>query len=436
MTISNLINQINELADNKTDFRPLKNELIISAQRELADFKPIDEKMYSNNPIQVIDFFSGAGGTSLGFAALNKIIPAFNFLGGCDIDPISAQTYSHNFGTKVCNLDIRELALDEDKLEAFLKNIGFAHDKRTLLIGCPPCQGFSSHRKKDWNKEEDERNDLIDAFIKIVIKIKPEAVIMENVPEFLSSRYWKHYSKAKKTLESFGYIVKSKICNAAEFGVPQERFRSIVLCMRKEFLLPEGIYRKNEYRTVRDAISKLPKVDAGETIPSDPLHKSANHKKSTIDVIKKVPKDGGSRPEGVGPKCLDKTKGFSDVYGRLFWDKPSITITHYARNPASGRFVHPSQDRGLTAREAANLQSFPFGFEFTGSFDDIYRQIGEAVPPLMSTAIACNILIELISFQPTSEELDNSTPSIESPVSNSFSSVIAGLKTRGRRKNT
>ena len=186
---------------------------------------------------------------------------------------------------------------------------------------------------------------------------------------------------------------------------------------------------------MRDAISKLPTVAAGIADPNDPMHKSAAHKKSTIDVIKQVPHDGGSRPEGIGPACLDRVKGFSDVYGRLYWDKPSITITHYARNPASGRFTHPEQDRGLTAREAALLQSFPNEFEFTGKSDDIYRQIGEAVPPMLSSAIAANVLIELLSIEPNDDEIALSPQSINEPVSSSYSSVIAGIKMKNQTTN-
>ena len=202
--------------------------------------------------------------------------------------------------------------------------------------------------------------------------------------------------------------------------------------LKKEFLLPEGHLKPFEYRTVRDAISYLPPVLAGAACPNDPMHRSASHKESTLEVIRQVPHNGGNRPIGVGPACLDKTKGFSDVYGRLFWDKPSITITHYARNPASGRYTHPEQDRGLTAREAAILQSFPNGFEFTGKSDDIYRQIGEAVPPMLSSAIAVKILIEFLSKEPTKEQLNNSPKSINEPVSSSYSSVIAGIKTKGK----
>lgn len=416
----------------KNNFRKYKEYLIKEVQEALNGFRPIKRTSYEKNPIQLIDFFSGAGGTSLGFAALNSVIPAFKMLGGCDINEISASTYSHNFGTIIAHKDITDLAFNEGQLEEWLKNIGYDAKKPTVMIGCAPCQGFSSHRKKHWNEEDDVRNSLIMAFAEIVKKVQPDVIIMENVPEFLSKRYWRYYSAAKKCYEENGYIVKGTIYNAAAFGVPQERFRSIIIGMKKDFVLPVGYLQPTEYRTVRDAISHLPAVPAGKADPNDPMHKSASHKQSTIDVIKQVPHDGGNRPAGVGPACLDKTKGFSDVYGRLYWDKPSITITHYARNPASGRYTHPEQDRGLTAREAAILQSFPNGFEFKGKSDDIYRQIGEAVPPMLSSAIAASVLIELLSVCPTSEEISDSPNSIDSPVSSSYSSVIAGIKSRGR----
>jgi DNA (cytosine-5)-methyltransferase 1 len=356
-------------------------------------------------------------------------------LGGCDINRVSATTYSHNFGTPLANEDIRELAFVDGRLEEWLREIEFDSNKPTVLIGCAPCQGFSSHRKKHWDEEEDVRNSLIMAFAKIVEKIQPDAIIIENVPEFLSDRYWRYFAAAKKTFEENGYTIKGTIHNAAAFGVPQERFRSIVIGMKKDFVLPTGYLQPAEYLTVRDAIGHLPKVAAGVAPPDDPMHKSSAHKQSTIDVIRQVPHDGGNRPIGVGPACLDKVKGFSDVYGRLYWDKPSITITHYARNPASGRYTHPEQDRGLTAREAAILQSFPRGFVFTGKSDDIYRQIGEAVPPMLSSAIAANILIELVSTCPSQQELEDSPAPIEKPVSSSYSSVIAGIKARGRVTN-
>lgn len=414
------------------DLREYKDAFVIAVQKALATFAPAVPGTYKDNPIQLIDFFSGAGGTSLGFAALNSVIPAFNMLGGCDINQISAKTYSHNYGTPLFHDDINQLVSEDGKLEERLHSLGYEAGKPTILIGCAPCQGFSSHRKKHWNEEDDVRNSLIWSFAEIVKRIQPAVIIMENVPEFLSKRYWKYFSAAKKVYEENGYIVKESIYNAASFGVPQERFRSIIIGMKKDFVLPVGYLHPGEYHTVRDAISQLPPVVAGVTDPKDPMHKSAAHSQSTLNVIKQVPHDGGSRPAGVGPQCLDKTKGFSDVYGRLAWDKPSITITHYARNPASGRYTHPEQDRGLTAREAALLQSFPNGFEFTGRSDDIYRQIGEAVPPMLSSAIAANVLVELLSKAPTESQLENAPKSIEEPVSSSYSSVIAGIKTKGK----
>lgn len=434
MNIDFLRKYIMEEKWESDDLRRYKTDFLLLAQKGQKKFEPLKKEMYSGNKIQIIDFFCGAGGTSLGFAAVNTVVPAFDFLGGCDINKFSAESYAHNFDTPVINRDIIELAEDKKKLLKILEDIGYNKDKPTILIGCAPCQGFTSHRKKHWNEEDDSRNNLVNVFADIVSFIQPVAFVMENVPEFLSTRYWKYFSEAKNRYERNGYTVKETIYNAASFGVPQERFRSVVIGMKKNFVLPDGYLEPKNYKTVRDAIGTLKPVAAGVADPSDPMHRSASHKKSTIDVIRQVPHDGGNRPAGIGPACLDRTKGFSDTYGRLYWDRPSITITHYARNPASGRYTHPEQDRGLTAREAALLQSFPVGFEFLGKSDDVYRQIGEAVPPSFSAGIATDILIELLSTEPTKQELEESPKSIESPVSSSYSSVIAGIKIKRKEE--
>ena len=416
----------------KSDLRGHRLELFDVARNALQDFKPLTGQ-HEDAPIQIIDFFSGAGGTSQSFAAINKIAPFFKFIGGCDINLVSATTYSRNYATEVFNSDIKDLAYTKGKLAKVLRQLGFSRKKPTILIGCAPCQGFSSHRKKHWSQGEDARNDLIAAFMEVVRYVNPIAVLMENVPEFLSGRYWAHFAEAKTRWIEMGYVVKDAIYNAASFGVPQERFRSIVLCMKKQFLLPTPIINKGEYRTVRQAIGSLPPVEAGVACTTDPLHKSARHAESTLAVIRAVPHDGGNRPAGIGPKCLDKIKGFTDVYGRLYWDRPSITITCCARNPASGRYTHPEQDRGLTIREVATLQSFPPGFIFTGKNDDMFRQIGEAVPPLLSLGVVSSLLLELLSSPPTKASLDAEPPSVAAPVSNSYSSVIAGMKQKNRK---
>ena len=432
-TLNKLLKTATSNALGTSDFRSNKRALFNAAIEALADFSPLEQNGSASNPIQVLDFFSGAGGTSLGFAAINRVFPVFRFLAGCDINPISAATYSKNFDTPTICEDILKIADTPASIQAFLDKVGFDKKKPTILIGCAPCQGFSSHRKKHWDSEDDDRNSLIIAFSRIVAEVNPDVFIIENVPEFLSNRYWHYFSKAREAFHEEGYIVKQNIYNAAEFGVPQERFRSIIIGMKKEFLLPEGYFAPEEYKTVRNAIEGLHPLEAGEKDPNDPLHKSVAHKKSTVDVIKKVPHDGGNLPEGVGPECLTKVNGFYDVYGRLSWDKPAITITHYARNPASGRYTHPVQNRGLTAREAARLQSFPDGFQFEGKSDDVYRQIGEAVPPLLSCGVAVDVLIEYLSQEPTLAQIAAGAGVVELPVSNSYSSVIAGIKNTRRR---
>jgi DNA (cytosine-5)-methyltransferase 1 len=415
------------------DFRSEKTALFGAATEALTNFSPLGLCSTFSCPIQVLDFFSGAGGTSLGFAAINGVVPVFRFLAGCDINPVSASTYGMNFGTPTACENILEIAETSSSIRAFLDKVGYEKEKPAILIGCAPCQGFSSHRKKHWDGEDDDRNNLVIAFSRIVAEAEPDVFVMENVPEFFSNRYWRYFSKARESFYDAGYTVKQNIYNAAGFGVPQERFRSVVIGMKKAFLLPESYFSPGEYRTVRDAIEGLRPLEAGEKDPTDPLHKAVAHKRSTIDVIKKVPHDGGNLPEGEGPECLTRVSGFYDVYGRLSWDKPAITITHYARNPASGRYTHPMQDRGLTAREAARLQSFPDGFRFEGKSDDVYRQIGEAVPPLLSCGVAVNVLIELLSAEPTPAQLGAEVGVVELPVSNSYSSVIAGIKNTRRR---
>jgi len=415
------------------DLREEKTALFSAVSDALHDFSPLEVGSTQKNPFQILDLFSGAGGMSLGFAATNRVYPLFHFLAGCDINAVSASTYSKNYGTQTICDDILKIAETPGSIRTFMDRIGFDNAKPTIIIGCAPCQGFSSHRKKHWADEEDSRNSLAIAFSRIVAEVMPDVFVMENVPEFLSNRYWKYFAQVKEVFCEAGYTVKQNIHNAAEFGVPQERFRSIIIGMKKSFLLPEGFIEPPEYKTVRDAIEGLMPLKAGERDNTDALHRAVTHKTSTIDVIRKVPHDGGNLPEGEGPACLSKVNGFSDVYGRLYWDKPAITITHYARNPASGRYTHPEQDRGLTAREAARLQSFPDGFVFDGKSDDIYRQIGEAVPPLLSCGIAVSLMIEYLSSEPTEVQTKSSADIIDAPVSNSYSSVIAGIKNTRRR---
>lgn len=365
-------------------------QLFNKGKETLIHWKPQTEKS-SEAFFDVIDFFCCGGGMSLGFASLKGI---FHIMGGVDINSTSLKTYALNHGTSVLNADITTISPKSSVIQQTFKLEG----KRPLvIIGCAPCQGFSPHRKKDGDKPEDERNTLIGYFSDIAVNLNPDFVVMENVPEILTGKYKNHYEEAKKVFTQNGYYVVQRVYNAAGFGVPQVRHRAIIVASKyKDFALPNEILTEDEYKTVRDAIADLPHVDARhQTAMIDRYHRCSTHKQSTVDVIAQVPHDGGSRPKGVGPKCLDKVNGFSDVYGRLSWDKPAITITQYARNPASGRYSHPEQNRGLTIREAARLQSFPDGYLWNGSLGDNFKQIGEAVPPLLALAIATQIALTI-----------------------------------------
>jgi DNA (cytosine-5)-methyltransferase 1 len=166
------------------------------------------------------------------------------------------------------------------------------------------------------------------------------------------------------------------------------------------------------------------------------MHYTAGHRESTLATIRAVPKDGGSRPADVGPECLRRFEArqgkpaYEDVYGRLHWDRPSITITAYSRNPASGRFVHPDQDRGLSVREAALLQGFPSTYHFHGTLDQRFRQIGNAVPPVFAAYLAGHLLGELAA----PSEFRGEDKSIRASVGPSFARMIPGLKASRARQ--
>lgn len=382
-------------------------------------------------PIRVMDMFSGCGGMSTGFRAANGMGPIFDIRGAVDIDPVANKSYAANHGIDPLCEDLGRLARSTKKLQEFLSRTGFGEGDANILIGCAPCQGFSSHRNDGG--ESDPRNSLFVDFARIAAKVQPDAVVVENVPEILTERYWPYVQHARKILEKAGYYVHVNVHNMAEFGVPQERFRALILAMKKPFVAPAGFLSRPDFITVRNAIGDLPPVAAGVKHPADPMHFSAGHKQSTIETIRAVPKNGGSRPDHVGPACLRRAKErrgkavYEDVYGRLYWDRPAITITAYARNPASGRFVHPDQDRGLTVREAATLQGFPRSYDILGSLDERFRQIGNAVPPAFSAYLAMHVVGELLSAPLSASEFDKG---IESPVGSSFSRMIPGLKSK------
>ena len=372
--------------------------------------------------------FCGCGGVSAGFQAANGLIPAYRLALGIDFDKKAVRSYEENLGLLPQTKDIGDLAGDPEALKALCASAGVDGSRPLVLIGCAPCQGFSSHR----NGKVDTRNTLFADFIQIATTLRPDVLVVENVPELLTDRYWPFVADAKRGLREAGYRVHVDFHNMAEFGVPQERFRTLLLAFRDHgFEPPQGFLDRSEFKTVRSAIAHLPSIPAGRARTSDPMHYTAGHRESTLEVIRAVPKDGGNRPPGVGPACLQRAEErqgkpiYEDVYGRLYWDRPAITITAYARNPASGRFIHPEQDRGLSVREAALLQGFPQDFHLVGTLDERFRQVGNAVPPTFSAYLAVYVLGELLAKPPAGQ---GEPPGLEGPIGPSFSRVIPAIK--------
>ena len=383
--------------------------------------------------VRVVDFFAGCGGASLGFALAQSQSVTYRVMGGVELDRHAAATYRRALGVPLHVGDIRDLR-EPSKLQQV--SAQWAGEGPLLLIGCAPCQGFSSHRKKD--PREDARNGLLSIFADIAVRLQPELVIMENVPEMLSQKHWPHFEEWRTKLLEHGYVVKVAIHNLAEFGVPQERFRALVIAAKwKHFAMPHGTLTPQEFRTVKQAIGHLPPLDAGGADPDDLMHMTSKHRPSTVELIKHIPLNGGSRrslPPGIGPTCWDRVDGFRDVYGRLWWDRPAVAITARCRTPSCGRFVHPEQHRGLSVREAALLQGFPEEMMFEGPFDDKFKQIGNAVSPHFARVVAEHLAIEWpLDHDDPSRGENDAEPTV--PLVKSFSSAITHIK-RARSKET
>lgn len=386
--------------------------------------------------VGVVDFFCGSGGVSAGLKTIRE--PAhFEIIAGIDNDPYCARTYERMIGAPCYPLDIFALAKDPKDLTGFISSLRLDEFDRILLIGCSPCQGFAAHRKSIIGR--DPRRNLFETFCRIAVSIQPDAILMENVPDLFSADHWPHYLRGRNQLVKGGYQVRSGIYNFAGFALPQERFRAVAMAFREPFELPRAPLTPDRYRTVRDAIGNLLQLSSGQADPADPMHVTSKHRESTLEILRRVPIDGGNRPVGVGPKCLDRTRkahgGYTDVYGRLAWDKPSVTITARCRTPSCGRFAHPEQNRGLTTREAALLQGFPPDYIFEGPFDDGFKQVGNAVSPLVARQLGEFIGSALIGKQ--GEQYLNGVPpiAVNGPIGPGFSVTINGIKKQRKGLN-
>lgn len=327
-----------------------------------------------------IDLFCGCGGLSQGMKNAGFAIKT-----AIEIDDDAVLTYKMNHprvGT--IHKDIRNV--DTEEVKAILENVPLH-----LLAGCPPCQGFSSVRRLNKKRSvRDDRNQLILEYVRFVHDLKPYTIMMENVPGIVNYYLFK---KVITFLKDLGYNLDYNIVHIEEYGVPQRRRRFVLVgSLLGEIHIAEGNGRK---MTVRKSIGKLEPVETS----TDPVHKILSKRSERImELISLVPKDGGSRsdlPEEYILDCHKKENvGFRDIYGRLRWDDYSSTITGGCLNPSKGRFLHPEEDRVITAREAALLQTFPKNYKFP--VDRISRTslaalIGNALPPKFSFIQCKNI---------------------------------------------
>ena len=328
-----------------------------------------DNRVKKKKKPKAIDLFCGCGGLTLGLKQAG-----FDVIGAVDNDHLAVETYKANHKeVEVWEKDIKALTVGEVK-----KRLGLKKGELDLLAGCPPCQGFSTMRTLNGGKRvRDGRNKLIEDFQRFVEELLPKAVMMENVPGLRKNKRFKSLCRILKKL---GYIVNHDVLNAADYGVPQRRRRLILLAGKGKKI---DFAKKTKKKTVSHAIKGIPR--AGES--GDPLHDYEERRSEKVKrLIKKIPKDGGSRKE-LGKryqlKCHKRCDGFKDVYGRMAWKKPAPTITSGCTNPSKGRFLHPEEDRAITLREAALLQTFPktYRFDVQAGKGAIAALVGNALPP-------------------------------------------------------
>lgn len=344
------------------------------------------------NEYKAVDFFCSGGGMTAGFR-----MAGVKVLGGIDIDADCRKTYTdNNPGSKFVHSDIKKLEFD--KLE---EELGISPNDDTLIfIGCSPCQYWS---KIITNKTKaKETMNLLSDFQKFVAHFKPGFVVIENVPGILKRLKESPLSPFLEFLDTENYVYAKDIINASHYGVPQTRRRFLLIATRvsKEISLPHADTKSNP-PTVRQFIGdkqKFKPIPAGYKDESAFLHRSAELSKTNLERLSLTPKDGGTRMSWKDtllqiPAYVGKDDSFQDIYGRMHWDKPGPTITTKFYSITNGRFAHPEQDRGISLREGATLQTFDTDYTFpTNSQALAGRIIGNAVPPQLAKRIALAII--------------------------------------------
>ncbi len=358
-----------------------------------------------------LDLFSGAGGMSLGFHAH----PAYTVVGAFDGEfgkPSSGpgslgcnETYRLNMGVAPTALDLSTVTPEE--LAAVARD-ALQGRELDVLSACPPCTGFSRANPKN-HLDDDSRNNLVVRTALWVKALSPRVIVMENARELVNGNFSHHFRTLSRELDGLGYDVRAEVHMLDRFGLPQRRERALVVAAKRPLVartlhdLWAGMAVRHEAVTVRRAIAHLPAVAAGEPSSGDPVHVAPGMNDGSVERLRAVPHDGGSwidirhhrdadRLLTPAMKRYIEAEDFGshpDVYGRMSWDRPAVTIKRECSHIGNGRYSHPEQDRLCTVREMGLLQGFPSTFQFGNkSLSNMYRHIGDAVPPLVSHQIA------------------------------------------------
>lgn len=332
--------------------------------------------------MKAIDLFCGVGGLTLGLRRAG-----WDVVTGIDVDATAEATYrSNNPRTAFVPADLRNLT---DR--AIRETASAIRSEDLLLAGCAPCQPFSKQRRNGQFKRPGEAT-LLGEFARAVRVLRPKVVLMENVPGIATVPGFSSFRRFVKSLRTNGYRCGHGVLNASDFGVPQHRRRYVLLAAHSsDATLPIPAAGSSlDVATVRSAIERFPEIEAGESHPSVPNHSAAKLSALNLERIRVTPVDGGSWrdwPEELVLRCHRNTSGFSDVYGRMWWDRVAPTLTSRCNSLSNGRFGHPDQHRAISLREAAALQTFPDDYVFFGSQNSIARWIGNAVPVSFAEAL-------------------------------------------------
>ncbi|MFV0643503.1 MAG: DNA (cytosine-5-)-methyltransferase [Sphingomonadaceae bacterium] len=360
--------------------------------RELAELEQHTPPSFS-----ALSLFSGCGGLSLGFRSAGCQIKGF-----VEIDDALSEIYSANFpGTPRIGGSIQDLT--DDDLAKFVAG----HGSIDVLVGGPPCQGFSLAGKR---KVDDPRNELFRDYIRVVRRLRPKVAVLENV-RLLTSMKNKAGAFVKEAIQDEfrkeGYDVSLFEINAKDFGVPQHRERVIFVAVDKALgrspSLPQSSHGSScdllqmtePYRTFADACSDLAFLESGES-SADPLHEAVSHPDHVINWLWNVP-EGRSAHDNEDPN-MRPPSGYNTTYKRQIWNEPAGAVQTTFGMISGCRNVHPIATRSLTVREAARIQSFPDTYRFIGSLGTIRTGIGNAVPPLLARAIASHIRTRILNL--------------------------------------